>query len=59
VTEHASEIFDSIEEFLSGIPGGSVPDRVLATVLFTDIVHSTDRAASMRPAVKGSTRDSR
>jgi class 3 adenylate cyclase len=47
VTEHASEILDRIEEFLSGIPGGSVPDRILATVLFTDIVSSTDRAASM------------
>jgi class 3 adenylate cyclase len=47
VTEHASEILDSIEEFLSGIPGGSVPDRALATVLFTDIVNSTDLAASM------------
>ena len=47
VTEHASEILDSIEEFLGGIPGGSVPDRVLATVLFTDIVNSTDLAASM------------
>ena len=47
VTEHAGEILDRIEEFLSGIPGGSVPDRVLATVLFTDIVSSTDRAASM------------
>jgi class 3 adenylate cyclase len=47
VTEHASEILDRIEEFLSGIPGGSVPDRVLATVLFTDIVSSTDRTASM------------
>jgi len=47
VTEHASEILDRIEEFLSRIPGGSVPDRVLATVLFTDIVNSTDLAASM------------
>lgn len=47
VTEHASGILDRIEEFLSGIPGGSVPDRILATVLFTDIVSSTDRAASM------------
>jgi class 3 adenylate cyclase len=47
VTEHAGEILDRIEEFLGGIPGGSVPDRVLATVLFTDIVGSTDRAASM------------
>jgi class 3 adenylate cyclase len=47
VTEHAGEILDCIEEFLSGIPGGSVPDRVLATVLFTDVVSSTDLAASM------------
>jgi class 3 adenylate cyclase/pimeloyl-ACP methyl ester carboxylesterase len=47
VTEHASEILDGIEGFLSHIPGGSVPDRVLATVLFTDIVNSTDLAASM------------
>lgn len=47
VTEHAGEILDRIEEFLGRIPGGSAPDRVLATVLFTDIVNSTDRAASM------------
>jgi class 3 adenylate cyclase len=47
VTEHVGEILDSIEEFLSRVPGGSVPDRVLATVLFTDIVGSTDRAAAM------------
>jgi class 3 adenylate cyclase len=47
VTEHAGEILDRIEEFLGRIPGGSVPDRVLATVLFTDIVNSTDRAAAM------------
>jgi class 3 adenylate cyclase len=47
VTEHASEILDRIEEFLSRVPGGSVPDRVLATVLFTDIVNSTNWAASM------------
>ena len=46
VTEHAGEILDRIEEFLSRIPGGAVPDRVLATVLFTDIVNSTDLAAS-------------
>ena len=47
VTEHAGEILDRIEEFLGRIPGGSAPDRVLATVLFTDIVNSTDRAAAM------------
>jgi class 3 adenylate cyclase len=47
VTEHAGEILDHIEAFLSRIPGGSVPDRVLATVLFTDIVNSTDLATAM------------
>jgi class 3 adenylate cyclase len=47
VTEHADEILDRIEEFLVRIPGGSVPDRVLATVLFTDIVNSTDLAVAM------------
>jgi class 3 adenylate cyclase len=47
VTEHADEILDRVEEFLGGVPGGAVRDRVLATVLFTDIVGSTDRAASI------------
>ena len=47
VTEHAGEILDTIEDFLGRIPGGSVRDRVLATVLFTDIVNSTGLAASM------------
>ncbi len=47
VTEHASEILDHIEAFLGGIPGASVSDRVLATVMFTDIVGSTQRAADL------------
>ena len=47
VTEHAAEILDTIEEFLSGIPGGFAPDRALASVLFTDIVNSTDLAVAM------------
>ena len=47
VTEHADEILDRIDAFLSGIPGAFAPDRVLATVLFTDIVGSSDRAATM------------
>ena len=38
-------MLDEIEEFLTGIRGGSGAERVLATVLFTDIVGSTDRAA--------------
>ena len=38
---------DEIEEFLTGTRGETEPDRVLATVLFTDLVDSTRRAAEM------------
>jgi pimeloyl-ACP methyl ester carboxylesterase len=41
------EVLDEVEEFLTGVRRGSDPDRVLATVLFTDIVGSTDRAAEL------------
>ena len=41
------EILDEIEEFLTGIRPSPAPDRVLATVLFTDIVGSTTRAAEL------------
>jgi class 3 adenylate cyclase len=37
-------IVDEIEEFLTGARRGPEPNRVLATVLFTDIVGSTERA---------------
>ena len=40
-------ILDEIEEFLTGVRRGPEPDRVLATVLFTDIVGSTERAAEL------------
>ncbi|MBI1885875.1 MAG: adenylate/guanylate cyclase domain-containing protein [Chloroflexi bacterium] len=40
-------ILDEIEEFLTGVRPTPHPDRVLATVLFTDIVGSTQRAAEM------------
>ncbi|MGH7804717.1 MAG: adenylate/guanylate cyclase domain-containing protein, partial [Candidatus Binatia bacterium] len=46
-TEHAEEILDVVEEFLTGSRRGPEVDRVLATVLFTDIVGSTERAATM------------
>jgi len=36
-----------IEEFLTGARGAMESDRVLATVLFTDIVGSTERAAAL------------
>jgi class 3 adenylate cyclase len=40
-------ILDEMEEFLTGTRGVHEPDRVLATVMFTDIVDSTQRAAEM------------
>jgi class 3 adenylate cyclase len=39
--------FEVIHEFLTGQQSDVVDDRVLATVLFTDIVDSTRRAAEM------------
>ncbi|HKB20107.1 MAG TPA: adenylate/guanylate cyclase domain-containing protein [Gaiellaceae bacterium] len=41
------EIVDEIEEFLTGTRRGPEPDRVLATVLFTDIVGSTVQATRL------------
>jgi class 3 adenylate cyclase len=38
-------IADEIEEFVTGGRGAHLPTRTLATVLFTDIVDSTQRAA--------------
>src|SRR4029450_6591758 len=35
------------EGFLTGVRRGPEPDRVLTTVLFTDIVGSTERAAAL------------
>lgn len=40
-------ILDEIEEFLTGAISRPEPDRVLATVLFTDIIDSTARAADV------------
>ena len=40
-------MLDEIEEFVTGVRGGSGAERILATVLFTDIVDSTDRAARL------------
>ena len=38
-------IFDLVEEFVTGVPPAEVPNRVLLTVLFTDIVGSPGAAA--------------
>src|SRR5207245_6617498 len=40
----ADAVVDEVEEFLTGARGTAGSDRSLATVLFTDIVGSTDRA---------------
>jgi pimeloyl-ACP methyl ester carboxylesterase len=40
-------ILDEIEEFLTGVRPVPAPDRALATVLFTDIISSTERAAAL------------
>jgi class 3 adenylate cyclase/pimeloyl-ACP methyl ester carboxylesterase len=40
-------LVDHVEEFLTGVRPAPQPDRMLATVLFTDIVGSTERAAAM------------
>jgi class 3 adenylate cyclase len=41
------DILDEIEEFVTGAPARRLADRVLATLLFTDIVGSTDAARAL------------
>lgn len=41
------DVIDAIEEFLTGSRPEPDIDRILATVMFTDIVGSTDRAAEL------------
>ena len=41
------DVTAEVEAFLSGVQAEPVPDTVLATVLFTDIVGSTERAAAL------------
>jgi pimeloyl-ACP methyl ester carboxylesterase len=43
----ADALVDEVQEFLTGTREHVEPDRVLATVLFTDIVGSTERAAAI------------
>jgi pimeloyl-ACP methyl ester carboxylesterase len=43
----ADEVAAEIQEFLTGVRETAVAERVLATVLFTDIVSSTERAAEI------------
>jgi class 3 adenylate cyclase len=46
-TKPSAQILDQIEEFLTGTPALVGTDRALATILFSDIVGSTERAASL------------
>ncbi|HEX6663791.1 MAG TPA: adenylate/guanylate cyclase domain-containing protein [Gaiellaceae bacterium] len=41
------DIVDEVREFLTGVREPAEPDRVLATILFTDIVGSTERAREL------------
>jgi pimeloyl-ACP methyl ester carboxylesterase len=43
-------VVGEIEEFLTGVRSTPEPDRVLATVMFTDIVGSTERASELGDA---------
>jgi class 3 adenylate cyclase len=42
-----TDILDEIREFVTGVREAHEPDRVLTTVLFTDIVGSTERATQL------------
>src|SRR5437588_8330025 len=50
-------LFDEIEQFLTGSRRPRRTDRVLATILFTDIVGSTERAATLGDAAWKSVRE--
>jgi class 3 adenylate cyclase/pimeloyl-ACP methyl ester carboxylesterase len=45
--EQPDLVLDTVEEFLTGVRRVPPADRVLATVLFTDLVDSTQRASEM------------
>jgi class 3 adenylate cyclase len=45
--EHTDDVVAEIREFLTGVREAPEPDRVLATVLFTDLVGSTERARAL------------
>src|ERR671928_448778 len=46
----AEAVLGEVEEFITGTRTLPEPDRVLATVMFTDIVGSTERAAELGDA---------
>jgi class 3 adenylate cyclase len=46
-TEDRDTVVDEIEELVTGVRPAPEPNRILATVLFTDLVGSTDRVRSL------------
>ena len=46
-TGEQDPVLDEVQEFLTGVRVATEPDRVLATVMVTDIVGSTQRAAEL------------
>ena len=46
ITEPDASV-DEVQQFLTGVRHEHEPDRVLTTIMFTDIVGSTERAATM------------
>jgi len=47
VGQEGDKVLDEVEEFLTGTHPAPQSDRVLATVLFTDIVSSTEKAVEL------------
>jgi pimeloyl-ACP methyl ester carboxylesterase len=47
-------VLDEVQEFLTGVRPTPSTNRVLATILFTDLVGSTDRATALGDAAWGS-----
>jgi class 3 adenylate cyclase len=48
--EHNAVLLRETRQFIDGLAGTPAPDRVLATIMFTDIVGSTGRAAELGDA---------
>jgi pimeloyl-ACP methyl ester carboxylesterase len=45
--QNAGDVVEEIEEFLTGVRRGRQGQRALKTVLFSDVVHSTDKVAEI------------
>ncbi len=48
--EHNAVLLRETQQFIAGLATAPPPDRVLATIMFTDIVGSTERAAQLGDA---------